>query len=236
VKDDPASLSGHLLELRERILKSLGVLVLATLLSLWMVPYVIGRIRSDLLSGYSLVVLSPLEAVTVEIQVALLFGTALSLPAIAYQAWRFISPGLRKEEKRIILYTLLPSVALYVLGAAFAYLFVLPVSLGFLLESASNLATPMLSLGETVGFVATVTLLMGLLFEMPLAAAALARTGLIGHKTLSSKRGYAIVVIFIVAAAVTPDPSPVTQILVAVPMLLLYEGSILAARLAGGKK
>lgn len=235
MSEKEASIAEHLSELRRRILSSILVFLLCMVLALPFVPDIISRIRTDLLSNYPLIVISPLEAVSVELQVSAIAGFIASLPHTAYQAWAYVSPGLSENEQKAVRRLFLPSVFMFLLGACFAYFLALPVALRFLLDSAQHMATPMLSLSETFSFVLFTVLAFGVVFDMPLFVYALAKTGFVNHETLSSRRGYAIVAICVIAAAITPDPTPVTQILVAVPMIILYEASIALARYAGAR-
>lgn len=223
---------GHLVELRRRVLVVLVFLFFASILSYPLAPAILNRVKADLLSGVSLVVLSPMEALMVYIKVSLAAGFVLTLPVFVYQVWAFVSPALGRKEKKMLFYVILPSVFLFLIGAFFGYFILLPITLKFLVDTASYVATPMFSLDETISFIVSIILLLGLVFQLPLVTAVLSRLGLVTPDALRSGRRYSIVLIFIVAAAVTADPSAVTQILVAVPMVFLYEVGVWTAKLA----
>lgn len=220
--------SEHLSELRKRILVSLSAFIFASIISLPLVPMVLNKIRGDLLD-IPLVVLAPQEALMVGLKLSLFIGFILSFPVLVYQLWSFIAPGLIEREKKVLLHILLPSTLLFLLGAGFAYYLLLPITLRFLIGVSYAVAYPLFSLSQTFSFVITLILLFGLIFQLPLVVAVLTRIGLVDHIFLKSKRRYVILSSFIAAAVIT-DPSVVTQILVSIPIILLYELSIWISR------
>ncbi len=226
------TLEEHLQELRRRILWILFILVFFSIVSYPLTPSLLSKIKRDLLRGSSLVVLSPQEAILVYIKISLLLGFTLSLPFIIFHSWRFIAPGLIEREKRLFLCIVTSSILLFLLGAGFAYFFLLPITLRFLLEVANWTAVPMLSLGRTINFILLIILISGLIFQLPLVVGILTRLSLVNYKILSSKRRYVILLAFIISALIT-DPSMVTQILVAIPIIILYEISILVSKILG---
>jgi len=226
------TLEEHLQELRRRILWILFILVFFSIVSYPLTPSLLSKIKRDLLRGSSLVVLSPQEAILVYIKISLLLGFTLSLPFIIFHSWRFIAPGLVEREKRLFLCIVTSSILLFLLGAGFAYFFLLPITLRFLLEVANWTAVPMLSLERTINFILLIILISGLIFQLPLVVGILTRLSLVNYKVLSSKRRYVILLAFIISALIT-DPSMVTQILVAIPIIILYEISILVSKILG---
>ncbi|MDD5111019.1 MAG: twin-arginine translocase subunit TatC [Candidatus Altiarchaeota archaeon] len=225
------SIYDHLEELRGRIFVSIIFLLLASVFSYPLASSLLARIKTDLLSGQQLVIIAPLEAVSVNVKISILLGFLFSLPLLAYELWAFVRPALTRRESSMIAGALLPSAFLFLLGAVFAYKVLLPVTLSFMLNEAYPAATPMLSLNETVSFILFIVATTGLSFQLPLVVYALAKAGVVDRQTLSSKRKHVIVVIFIFAALITPDPTFVSQILVALPMVLLYEAGVLIARI-----
>lgn len=226
------TLEEHLQELRRRILWILFILVFFSIVSYPLTPSLLSKIKRDLLRGSSLVVLSPQEAILVYIKISLLLGFTLSLPFIIFHSWRFIAPGLIEREKRLFLCIVTSSLLLFLLGAGFAYFFLLPITLRFLLEVANWTAVPMLSLDRTINFILLIILISGLIFQLPLVVGILTRLSLVNYKILSSKRRYVILLAFIISALIT-DPSMVTQILVAIPIIILYEISIMVSKILG---
>ena len=224
------TLEGHLQELRRRILWIFFILVLFSVISYPLTPSLLSKIKHDLLEGSSLVVLSPQEAIMVYIKISLLLGFTLSFPFILFHIWRFIAPGLIERERRLFLWIVPSSLLLLLLGAGFAYFFLLPITLRFLLGVAHWTAVPMLSLERTINFILLIILISGLIFQLPLVVGILTRLGLVNYKVLSSKRRYVILLAFIISAVIT-DPGMVTQILVAIPIIILYEISILVSKI-----
>jgi sec-independent protein translocase protein TatC len=229
-----ATFTGHLAELRRRLIAVCAVYALATVLSYPLAKPLLLKIRSDLLGGVPLVVIEPQEAVVAYVNVSMLIGLALALPAIAYHVWAFIAPGLAGRERKTLLCLVAPSAAMFIAGVGFGYYILLPVAFSFLLAEAALLATPMISLGSALSFITSVLAALGLVFQMPLVSAGLARLGVLRAQTLANHRRHAIVAIVLVAGIITPDPSVVPQLILSVPMIALYEAGIWTARLAGG--
>ena len=143
-----------------------------------------------------------------------------------YHVWAFVSAGLTQKERRVVLFALPFSVTLFLGGAVFAYFFVLPWSLKFLIDFAGPNVYPILSISKYLSFVIMLLLAFGIVFEMPVAVMILAKLGIVTPSFLRKNRKIAIVAIFIAAAVITPTPDAFTQCLMAVPMLFLYELSI----------
>lgn len=221
----------HFEELRRRILLSVFIIVFVSVVSYPLSPLILNRIKSDLLSGISFVVLSPLEAVTVNIKVSILLSLVFSSPLLFYELWSFIGPGLSRNEKKMLLYAIMPSTLLFIAGILFAYKIILPVALYFLVQESYSVATPMFSLNETFSFIMFTLVSTGLAFQLPLIIAVLCKIGLVNHELLRSNRKYFIVIVFVFAGVITPDTTIVSQMLVALPLILLYELSILASRI-----
>ncbi|MCC6629712.1 MAG: twin-arginine translocase subunit TatC, partial [Chloroflexi bacterium] len=158
---------------------------------------------------------------------------ALSLPLIAYQVIRFMAPGLTRQEKRL-LYTALPFIALlFVAGSAFAVFLVLPAMLGFLRGFMEMVFRNDFRAAATVSMALTMMLWMGLVFQMPLVMLILARLRIVHWRRLLSWWRYAVLLIMVAAAIITPTPDPVNMLIVAVPMIVLYALGVLLARLFG---
>lgn len=229
-----ASFTEHLAELRRRLVSVVVLFVLATIVSYPLAQPLLAKVKSDLLDGVPLVILEPQEAVVAYVNVSMLIGFALTLPALTYHMWAFISPALMAREKRMTLYLIAPSALLFALGVAFGYLILLPLAFRILLAEAMPLASPMLSLGSVVSFITTLLFALGVVFQMPLVTAALAKLGVLKARTLGEYRRHVIVLIVLAAGIITPDPTIVPQLILSVPMILLYELGIFTAKLAGG--
>ena len=168
-------------------------------------------------------------------KVAFVAGVFVACPFLFYQIWAFIAPGLYEEEKKYIIPLALSSALFFILGGVFCYFGVFPFAFEFFMSYSTDNIVAMLSIDEYLSFALKMVLAFGLIFEMPLFSFFLARMGLITAQKMREVRKYAILAIFVVAAILTP-PDVVSQLLMAMPMLLLYEISILVAAAFGRKK
>jgi len=175
------------------------------------------------------------EAFFTYLKVAFLSGLILAAPVIIYEFWMFVSPGLYRREKRILIPIVLLSTVFFVGGALFGYFVVFPYGFKFFMGFASDTIQPLPSMKEYLGFSSKLLLAFGLVFELPLAVTFLARLGIVSTPFLTKNRKYAILLFFTAAAILTP-PDVVTQIMMALPLMLLYEISILGARIFGKKR
>jgi sec-independent protein translocase protein TatC len=159
----------------------------------------------------------------------------LASPVILYQFWMFMAPGLYDREKRLLVPILFLSTLFFIGGALFGYFIVFPFGFKFFLSFATETIRPMPSMREYLGFAAKLLLAFGLVFELPLVITFLAKLGIVSVEFLKKHRKYAILLFFVGAAVLTP-PDVVTQIMMALPLMVLYEISIVGARLFGRKK
>jgi sec-independent protein translocase protein TatC len=221
----------HLLELRNRLVISAIALAVTTagafvFYKKWM------DIALRPIGQHDLQAITPTETIFTYFQVTLVVGLLLAMPVIAYEAWAYVAPGLTRKERRYVI-AFIPGVTFcFVLGVAFAYFALLPAALGFLLGFGADRIKVVPTIESYVKFVSHLMIATGLIFEMPLVMFFLAKIRLVNAKLLGSVRRYVIVVAFIVAAVVTPTPDPFNQLLVAVPILVLYEVGVLLSRLA----
>ncbi len=185
--------------------------------------------------GSSLVFTAVPEAFFTYFKAAILAGVFFCSPFILYQVWAFVSPGLYRREKKYILPYLLVSSFFFILGAAFCYFIVFPVIFRFFLSFATPEIRPLPSIREYLTFTLKLLLAFGLLFQWPALVFFLSRMGVVSSPFLARNRKYAILLIFVAAAILTP-PDLVSQLLLAGPLLLMYEGSIWMARLLAKKK
>ena len=184
--------------------------------------------------GSSLAMIKVTEGFLTHLKIALLAGVFLSCPVLFYQIWKFVAPGLYPGERKYVWPFVAAATLFFLMGAGFAYGAVFPWGLKFLLSFAGEEIQASLSIESYLGFSTKLLLAFGLVFELPVVVFFLARMGLVHYKTLARVRGYALVVIFIVAAVLTP-PDVFTQVLMAGPLYALYEISILVARVFGPK-
>ena len=235
------SLVGHLTELRNRIAKALLALALGTvvgffwydrgLLAFLMEPYcdLPAGLRLQGAGECRLVVLDVFGGVLLRLKIGALAGAVLSAPFWLYQLWAFITPGLRRNEKRYTVAFVAASTALFALGAALAYL-TLRKGLELLLSLAGDEVAFQLTAPDYLGFVTSLLLAFGLSFELPLIAVALNLVGVLPYETLRRSRRWIFFLTVVFAAFVTPTQDPFTMLAMALPMVVLFEGAIQLAR------
>ncbi len=231
-KEKNMTLSGHLRELRNRVLICLVCLVVTFLAGLHFAPDIIDFL-TDMGKdyGYTYVYLAPQELLMQYFSVALLSGVCVTLPLILYQIWAFVQPGLKKNENLLFLSAMISGLLFFVLGIFFAYKVMLPFMLYFLINiSKGSGITASISVQNYMSFLLTIFMIFGIVFELPVVSVLLTQMGLLKVKWMKTGRRFVIVLIFLVAAVITP-PDIVSQIMVAVPMIGLYELSILISAL-----
>lgn len=181
-----------------------------------------------------LIYTNPSESVILSVKIAVAGGIIAASPVVFYQLWRFISPGLYKNEKKIILPAVFASTIFFIGGISFCY-WTFPILLRFLTAYAGTMIDPMFKIDEYFGFLLKLSVSFGVVFELPVISFVLARMGILTASFLIDKIRYAIVAIFIVAAVLTP-PDVVSQTMLAAPLLLLYGISIVVAAVASRRK
>jgi sec-independent protein translocase protein TatC len=224
--DRRLTLTEHLEELRNRVIKSFISVIIATCTLYFFVDIILASLVKPV---GRLVFIAPHEAFIARIKIALFAGLFMSSPIILYQIWRFISSGLKSTEKKYVLIFGPFSLILFFLGAFFGYVIIVPIGMKFLLGFATDFITPMITISRYISFVGILTLSFGVIFELPLISLFLTKVGLVTPRFLSNRRKHAVVIIFIVAAILTP-PDIITQCLMAVPLLILYEVSIIFSK------
>lgn len=177
-----------------------------------------------------LIYTNPAETVVLSIKLALACGVIAASPVIFYQIWKFVSPGLYKSEKRVVLPIVVASTCFFVIGILFSYL-TFPYVMRFLTLYASDRLDPFFKAGDYFGFLLKITLSFGIVFELPVISYVLSRMGIITAKFLIRNLKYAMILIFIIAAVLTP-PDILSQLMMAVPLLVLYCISIIVAAFA----
>ncbi len=182
-----------------------------------------------------LIYTAPHEAFFVYMKLSFIAGTLLSAPVILWQIWKFIAPGLYENEKKYMLPVILCSCFCFASGVLFGYFVVIPVAFKFFASFASEYITPMLRTTEYLSFANKMLLCFGIAFQMPVFAFFLAKMGVLSAGFLKRKRKWAIVLIFVAAAVLTPSPDVVSQLLMAAPLLVLYEASVWIVHFFGGK-
>jgi len=221
----------HLQELRRRLFISAGALVIAFTGSLFLTKRFMHWLTQPAVhSGQdvSIVFTDVLGYWGAYFRVAMLAAIAMAMPILVYQALAFVSPGLKREEKRWVYPLVAFATVAFVGGALFAYYLELPPALGFLLNSGDNIK-PMINVTGYIDFVTRLMLVTGLVFELPLFVMGLAKLHVVTSRKLLSWWRYAIVLAFVISAIVTPSIDPITQTVVAVPMITLYFTGIFLA-------
>ena len=224
------TITGHLSELRTRIIRS----VLALCLGFGVCYFFQEDIFSLLLvhaEGLQLITVSPAELFMEGLKTAFFAGLFVSSPVILYQLCAFLWPGLRDNERRYLFIGLIIGAGLFMLGTLFAYFAVIPGALSFLTGLNISGVKPMFTLNNYMSFVWTFIVLFGLAFQVPVLLSLFALIGLVRPESLRSKRKFCVLIIFIVSAILTP-PDVVSQILMAVPLLVLYEIGIWGAQIS----
>jgi sec-independent protein translocase protein TatC len=234
VHEEELPVTEHIEELRERLIKS-AVAVVVGFLVAWpfkkQILLFLERPLPDNLKG-KLIFLSPPEAFFTALKVSFFAGIVLAFPYVLYQVWKFVEPGLYEHEKKFILPFLFFSVFSFAAGASFAYFVILPFGLRFLLGFMGDLLTPQITIGSYISFVIQMILAFGVVFLLPVVVWLLSRLGVINYTMLERNRKFAILVIFVLAAVLTP-PDAFSQLMMALPLLGLYELSIWIAKITG---
>ena len=229
-----------MIELRRRLLWSLLALVVAFLGCFYFADQIFAFLVQPLLkAGQGKLVYTQLfEAFFVQVKVALFAATMIAFPIIAMQIWKFVAPGLYRHEKRALLPFLMATPVLFLAGAAMAYYFVIPTALHFLLSFQGDVggvereALP--AIGNYLSFIMQFVMAFGIAFLLPILIMLLERAGVVQYDQLVAARRYMIVVAFAIAAVATP-PDPISQVMLAIPLCLLYELALIAIRLTGRK-
>ncbi|MEY4600166.1 MAG: TatC sec-independent protein translocase protein [Pseudomonadota bacterium] len=223
----------HLIELRDRLLRALVVFAVVLLalipFSAELYDLLATPMMSALPEGSKMIATGVITPFLVPIKVAMMLAFVLTLPFTLYQAWSFIAPGLYNHEKRLVLPLVVASTLLFVIGIAFCYFFVFNTVFHFINQIAPKSISVAPDIENYLNFVLTMFLAFGLTFETPIVVVMLTRMGLVSIEQLCEARPYFIVIAFVIAAVVTP-PDVVSQLLLAVPMCLLFEVGLIAAR------
>ena len=228
----------HLEELRWRIIKALaGIVIGAVVCAIfidWLVNQVLLRpvllVNSSLAAGQQpihLQNLKPFGQVFLYMEVAIVGGIVLSIPNILYQLWAFIAPGLMPHERRYIKAIVFFSSVCFLAGITFSYFVMLPTALNFFAGFGSPEIVNNIAINEYMSFIISVMLAAGVVFELPMVSWFLSKLGILTPTFMRRYRRHSIVAIFVLSAVLTPGTDPVSQVLLAVPLLLLYEVSIL---------
>lgn len=221
----------HLKELRVRLIRAFIALFVTTGLSFVFAKQVLVFLIAPM-GDTPPQALKPTESLGNYMKVALLCGVILAMPVIVYQVARFIAPGLTKKERRYLVLLVPGATLCFVAGVAFAYFVMMPAAIPFLQGFMSDIIEQQWAIGEYLSFVTSLLFWLGLAFELPLFVYFLAKIGLIDVHTLRKNRKYAIIVIAVLAAVITPTVDPLNMILVMGPLIVLYELGVILAKFA----
>ncbi len=228
MKDKELTIVEHLHELRRRIIYILIAVMITSAGAYHFIDEVLQFITKT--GGIeNLVFINPTEAFFVIVKLTLLVGVVAAMPFILYQVWKYVGVALKKNERKYLIFFGPISYILFLIGAGFAFKGVLPLGIRFLLSFSKDNISPMITLNAYVGFLTKMITAFGLMFELPLVVLLLSKLGIVTPEAMKKGRRYAIVIIFIVAAVLTP-PDVVSQIMLAIPILLLYEISVLICK------
>ena len=227
-------LKPHLAELRKRLLISVATVFVMFVIcfGFWehILDWMIVPLKEALPPGSNVIFTKVGEAFFTALKVSFFASIILSLPVIFWQLWLFIAPGLYEHEKKFVLPFVVSATAMFVAGALFAYYVVFPFGFSYLINFGSQLFTALPSIGEYVGFFTKLMFGFGIAFELPVITFFLATLGLVTDETMKNFFKYAIIIIFVIAAILTP-PDVLSQLLMAGPLVILYGLSIIIARL-----
>ncbi len=234
--EDKQSLIQHLEDLRKAVIISIVAIMIATIACFSKSEYLLTIVMRPLSAfDQKLIVTGVTEAFFVKIQLSFLFGFVIAFPIVLLSLWRFVRPALYPHERKYV-YIILPiSILLFLGGILFSYFGILKMVLNFFIYIAGNNLETMFKVDQYISFVMAFTLPFGIVFEMPVITFFLSRLGIIKYESMNRNRKYALLVIFVIAAALTPGPDPISQLMMGIPMYLLYEISIVVAKFSGRK-
>ena len=245
-KFEEMSLIDHLTELRKRLLWSFLYILIIFVVCFYFADELFSFLASPLVqlldtdNGQGFIYTALQEAFFTELKIAFFFALFFAFPLIAIQIWRFIAPGLYRNEKRAFLPYLIATPILFFAGGSMVYFIISPIAWSFFLsyQNMSNSGVPIrleAKMGEYLALMMRFIFAFGLAFQLPVVLSLMARVGLVTHTSLKKFRKYAIVIAFLAAAFLTP-PDPFSQISLALPIIILYEISIYIAKLIQKKK
>jgi sec-independent protein translocase protein TatC len=223
----------HLIELRTRLIKAVAAVMLVFVALVPVANRLYAMLAEPLLSkmpeGTQMIAIKVASPFLIPMKLAFFVALLIAMPVVLYQLWAFVAPGLYRHEKRLAMPILFSSILLFYVGCAFAFFLVLPTVFGFLQSVAPSGVAVMTDIGEYLDFVLVIFFAFGFCFEVPVAVVILSALGWVTPRQLAEARSYVIVASFVVAAVLTP-PDVVSQLMLAIPMCILYEIGLIAAR------
>lgn len=228
----------HLAELRRRLIVSIVAFVLGAVVCYAVYNHILNFLRGPYCKALhrhicpDFVITAPLQGFSARLDLSALGGLVIALPIILWELWQFVTPGLKASEKRYAVPFVFATILLFVAGAFVAYE-MFPRGMGFLIHSAGSSVQPFITVQSYVSLISVLLLVFGIAFEFPAVLVALELAGAITPGALSKFRRFAILIIVVVAALITPSADPFSMFALATPLYLFYEGSILIGRLLG---
>jgi sec-independent protein translocase protein TatC len=226
------TLVSHLLELRQRLLRVFIAVMIAFIPCAVYANRLFDLLAKPLVAklppGQKLIATTVTATFTAPLKLAFIVGLLVAMPYVLYQVWAFVAPGLYRREKRFATPLLISSILLFYLGVAFAYFVIFPLVFRFFIATTPHNVQLMADINNYLSFVLHLFVAFGVAFETPVAVVLLVLTNLLSLDKLRKARGYVLIIVFVIAAALTP-PDVLSQTAMAVPMYLLYEGGILFA-------
>lgn len=221
----------HVAELRKRLIIIVSIVIAGTIGSYVYIETLIDLLLEPV-RKLDFIYLTPPELFLSYLKISLVAGIIITSPIIFWNIWVFIVPGLKKKEKRYLGLSLFMGFFLFLLGGFFAYRVIIPITIDFFVKLSTPVIQPKFSFGNYTGFISSILLSFGIVFELPILVALLTKFNLISAATLRKYRKYLIVVIFIVASLLSP-PDLISQLLLAAPLLILFEISVLISKWLG---
>lgn len=236
MSEQTESFISHLVELRDRLLRAVAAIVIVFICLMPWAGDIYDLLARPLMvalpEGTKMIATGVVTPFFVPVKVTMMVAFLIALPVVLYQAWAFVAPGLYAHEKRLGLPLIVASTLLFLAGMAFCYFFVFKTVFHFISEFAPKSITPAPDIEQYLSFVLTMFTAFGVTFEVPVVVIVLVRFGIVSIEKLREARPYVIVGAFVVAAVVTP-PDVVSQLMLAIPLCVLYELGILVARFTG---
>ena len=228
----------HLAELRTRIIRCVIAIVVGAVLGWFIYPYLLNLLLHpyrQLIPDADLIATSPLDGLTLRIQMSAYTGIALAMPVLLWQLWRFVTPGLYPHEKKYALPFTISALVLFFLGAAVAF-FSLNPALNFLIDIGGSSIKPFYTAPSYLKLIMFMMLVFGLGFEFPILLVGLQLAGVVQPAWLAKHRRQALIIILVVVAVITPSGDPISMLALAIPMYIFYEASILIGRYLNRRK
>ncbi|MBX2988154.1 MAG: twin-arginine translocase subunit TatC [Bdellovibrionaceae bacterium] len=238
MSDQNLSLIDHLTELRVRLVRSLGIILIATFVCFHYAEWIFNILREPIapyLPQGGLIYTGPIDKFMAYVKIAVVAGVILSCPLWLWQVWQFVAPGLYKREKKYAVGFIFSGSGLFLLGVFFAYKVVLPMAFHFLMTFGGETDKPMIAIDSYLSFVTQITLMFGLSFELPLILVILAMMDLVSRSFLAKNRRYAVMIMAVVSAIVTP-PDLLSMVMMLGPMWLLFEFGLILVAIVERKK